>query len=83
MRIVSRYFRHVFHSALAVLVVAALSHCSWEEARELVQLALAGSVKPRLLAALRASGADAVGLTGLDAGLLVAARKPAHRALVD
>ncbi|MGW6056045.1 [LysW]-aminoadipate kinase [Streptomyces sp. NPDC055189] len=50
---------------------------------EVVQLALAGSVKPRLLSALRAHGADAVGLTGLDAGLLVAARKSAHRALVD
>ncbi|MFE7070370.1 [LysW]-aminoadipate kinase [Streptomyces sp. NPDC057620] len=54
-----------------------------ESTLEVVQLALAGSVKPRLLAALRASGADAVGLTGLDAGLLVAARKPAHRALLD
>ncbi|MFE1250262.1 [LysW]-aminoadipate kinase [Streptomyces sp. NPDC058741] len=50
---------------------------------EVVQLALAGSVKPRLLAALRACGADAVGLTGLDAGLLVAARRTAHRAVVD
>ncbi|MEU6769314.1 [LysW]-aminoadipate kinase [Streptomyces sp. NPDC046853] len=50
---------------------------------EVVQLALAGSVKPRLLSALRAHGVDAVGLTGLDAGLLVAARKSAHRALVD
>ncbi len=54
-----------------------------ESTLEVVQLALAGSVKPRLLAALRASGADAVGLTGLDAGLLVAARKPAHRAFLD
>ncbi|MFJ9622966.1 [LysW]-aminoadipate kinase [Streptomyces sp. NPDC101181] len=50
---------------------------------EVVQLALAGAVKPRLLAALRACGVDAVGLTGLDAGLLVAARKPAHRAVID
>lgn len=54
-----------------------------EATLEVVRLALAGSVKPRLLAALRAQGASAVGLTGLDAGLLVAARKPAHRALVD
>ncbi|GGV68757.1 putative acetylglutamate kinase-like protein [Streptomyces longisporoflavus] len=50
---------------------------------EVVQLALAGSVKPRLLSALRTHGVNAVGLTGLDAGLLVAARKSAHRALVD
>ncbi|WP_425922259.1 [LysW]-aminoadipate kinase [Streptomyces sp. FR-108] len=54
-----------------------------EPTLEVVQLALAGAVKPRLLAALRTAGADAVGLTGLDAGLLVAARKPAHRALLD
>ncbi|MPY39287.1 [LysW]-aminoadipate kinase [Streptomyces phyllanthi] len=53
-----------------------------ERTLEVVQLALAGSVKPRLLAALRACGVSAVGLTGLDAGLLVAARKSAHRALV-
>ena len=30
-------FRTIAHSALAVLVVAALSRCSWEEARELAQ----------------------------------------------
>jgi len=36
---VSRYSRTVAHSALAVLVVAALSRCSWEEARELAQQA--------------------------------------------
>ncbi|MFD9902818.1 [LysW]-aminoadipate kinase [Streptomyces sp. NPDC059063] len=54
-----------------------------ERTLEVVQLALAGSVKPRLLAALRACGVGAVGLTGLDAGLLVAARKSAHRAVVD
>ncbi|GHE47334.1 acetylglutamate kinase [Streptomyces longispororuber] len=53
-----------------------------ERTLEVVQLALAGSVKPRLLTELRARGVDAVGLTGLDAGLLVAARKPAQRALV-
>lgn len=34
---VSRYSRAVIHSALAVLVVAALSRCSWEESRELAQ----------------------------------------------
>lgn len=54
-----------------------------ERTLEVVQLALAGSAKPRLLAELRACGVDAVGLTGLDAGLLVAARKSAHRAVVD
>ncbi|MEW2235767.1 [LysW]-aminoadipate kinase [Streptomyces sp. NPDC024062] len=54
-----------------------------ERTLEVVQLALAGSVKPRLLAELRACGVDAAGLTGLDAGLLVAARKSAHRAVVD
>ncbi|OXM52845.1 [LysW]-aminoadipate kinase [Amycolatopsis alba] len=52
------------------------------ETLEVVQLALAGAVKPRLLAELRACGVKAVGLTGLDAGLLVATRKIAHRALV-
>ncbi|MEV5130126.1 [LysW]-aminoadipate kinase [[Kitasatospora] papulosa] len=54
-----------------------------ERTLEVVQMALAGSAKPRLLAELRACGVDAVGLTGLDAGLLVAARKSAHRAVVD
>ncbi|MEV5303887.1 MULTISPECIES: [LysW]-aminoadipate kinase [Streptomyces] len=54
-----------------------------ERTLEVVQLALAGSVKPRLLAALHACGVGAVGLTGLDAGLLVATRKSAHRAVVD
>jgi hypothetical protein len=32
-----RQFRPAFHAALAALVLAALSHCSWEESRELVQ----------------------------------------------
>ncbi|MEK8143139.1 hypothetical protein NKH18_15790 [Streptomyces sp. M10(2022)] len=51
-----------------------------ERTLEVVQLALAGSVKPRLLAALRACGVDAVGLTGLDAGLSwpPASRRTAH-----
>ncbi len=35
----SRYFRTIAHPALAVLVVAALSRCSWEESRELAQWA--------------------------------------------
>ncbi|MEU4333829.1 [LysW]-aminoadipate kinase [Micromonospora lupini] len=50
---------------------------------EVVVLALAGAVKPRLVAALARAGVDAVGLTGLDAGLLRARRTPVHRAVVD
>jgi [amino group carrier protein]-L-2-aminoadipate 6-kinase len=50
---------------------------------EVVVLALAGAVKPRLVAALARAGVDAVGLTGMDAGLLRARRAAAHRAVVD
>jgi acetylglutamate/LysW-gamma-L-alpha-aminoadipate kinase len=50
---------------------------------DVVVLALAGGVKPRLIAELSAHGAPAVGLTGLDGGLLRAERKAAHRAVVD
>ncbi|MEV6980974.1 [LysW]-aminoadipate kinase [Sphaerisporangium sp. NPDC051017] len=50
---------------------------------EVVTLALAGMAKPRLLTSLAALGVPAVGLTGLDAGLLRARRKAAHRAVVD
>jgi acetylglutamate/LysW-gamma-L-alpha-aminoadipate kinase len=50
---------------------------------EVVTLALAGAVKTRLTAALAVAGVTAVGLTGLDGGLLVARRQGAHRALVD
>lgn len=50
---------------------------------EVVTLALAGAVKPRLVAALARAGVGAVGLTGLDAGLLRARRVPVHRAVVD
>ncbi|TCO55593.1 [LysW]-aminoadipate kinase [Actinocrispum wychmicini] len=50
---------------------------------EVVQLALAGAVKPRLVVKLAAAGVRAVGLTGLDAGLLRARRKTAHRAVID
>lgn len=50
---------------------------------EVVQLALAGLVKPRLVGALVAAGVPAVGLTGLDAGLLRARRKSVHRTVVD
>ncbi len=50
---------------------------------EVVTLALAGAVKPRLIAALARHGARAVGLTGLDCGLLRARRKPPQRSIVD
>jgi acetylglutamate/LysW-gamma-L-alpha-aminoadipate kinase len=50
---------------------------------EVVTLALAGIVKPRLVTALLRCGAPAVGLTGLDGGLLRACRKPPQRATVD
>jgi acetylglutamate/LysW-gamma-L-alpha-aminoadipate kinase len=50
---------------------------------EVVHLALAGLAKPRLVGALGAAGVSAVGLTGIDGGLLTARRKTAHRALVD
>lgn len=50
---------------------------------EVLTLALAGSVKPALLSRLARAGCDAVGLTGLDAGLLTARRKTAHRAVID
>jgi [amino group carrier protein]-L-2-aminoadipate 6-kinase len=46
-------------------------------------MAMTGRVKPRLLAALAARGVPAAGMTGLDAGLLVARRKGAQRAVVD
>ncbi|MEU1810565.1 [LysW]-aminoadipate kinase [Micromonospora aurantiaca (nom. illeg.)] len=50
---------------------------------EVVLLALAGAVKPRLVAALAGAGVPAVGLTGLDAGLIVARRHGPHRAVID
>jgi acetylglutamate/LysW-gamma-L-alpha-aminoadipate kinase len=49
---------------------------------DVLTLAMAGRVKPRLLAALAASGVTAVGLTGVDAGMLRAVRKPARRSVV-
>jgi [amino group carrier protein]-L-2-aminoadipate/L-glutamate 6-kinase len=52
-----------------------------EATLEVVQLALAGLVKPRLVAALARAGVAAVGLTGLDAGLVRARRKPVRRAV--
>lgn len=50
---------------------------------DVVTLALVGRAKPRLLAALSRFGVRAVGLTGLDAGLLHAARKPARRSVTE
>lgn len=54
-----------------------------ERTLEVVTLALAGRVKPRLVRSLVEQGVRAVGLTGIDAGLLVARRKKAQRAVVD
>lgn len=53
------------------------------EMLEVVHLALAGLTKPRLVAELMRCEVPAVGLTGLDSGLLRARRKNAHRAMVD
>ncbi|GAB3887275.1 [LysW]-aminoadipate kinase [Kibdelosporangium lantanae] len=53
------------------------------DALEVVILALAGAAKPRLVTELVQDGVAAVGMTGLDGGLLRAKRKKAHRAVVD
>jgi [amino group carrier protein]-L-2-aminoadipate 6-kinase len=50
---------------------------------EVVTLALAGSVKPKIVAELSKLGVPSVGLTGLDGGMLRARRKSAIRAIVD
>lgn len=50
---------------------------------EVVILALAGGVKPRIVAELARLGVPAVGLTGLDGGMLRARRKSAVRSVVD
>lgn len=50
---------------------------------EVVILALAGVVKPRIVAELWRLGVPAVGLTGLDGGLLGARRKSAVRSVVE
>ncbi|GGT19398.1 [LysW]-aminoadipate kinase [Streptomyces purpureus] len=50
---------------------------------DVVVLALAGSVKPRLVAELSRHRVPAVGLTGMDGGMLRARRKSAVRAVVD
>lgn len=53
-----------------------------ERSLEVVTLALAGGVQPRLIGELLRRGVPAVGLTGLDGGLLRARRKRVHRAMV-
>jgi acetylglutamate/LysW-gamma-L-alpha-aminoadipate kinase len=50
---------------------------------EVVVLALAGAVQTRLVAGFAARGRTAVGLSGLDGGLLRAHRKQGARAIVD
>ncbi|MEV4603156.1 [LysW]-aminoadipate kinase [Amycolatopsis sp. NPDC049253] len=50
---------------------------------EVLLLALAGKVKPALVGGLVSAGVDAVGLTGLDGGLLSARRTAVHRAVLD
>ncbi|NUS12501.1 MAG: [LysW]-aminoadipate kinase [Streptomyces sp.] len=50
---------------------------------DVLTLALAGRIKPALVAGLSRYGVPAVGLTGLDAGLLRARRKTAVRVVVD
>ena len=48
---------------------------------DVVSVALAGVVQPRLVTALLRAGVPAVGLTGVDGGLLRARRRTAQRAL--
>jgi acetylglutamate/LysW-gamma-L-alpha-aminoadipate kinase len=50
---------------------------------EVLMLALAGVVKPGILVELARHGVTAIGLTGLDAGLLRARRHQALRAVAD
>ena len=52
-------------------------------ALEVVILALAGGVKPRIVAELSRPGVPSVGLTGLDGGMLHTRRKSAARSVVD
>lgn len=49
---------------------------------DVITLAMTGRAKPRLLRALAGHGVRAVGLTGLDDGLLLARRKGAQRSAV-
>lgn len=50
---------------------------------EVLTLVLAGMVKPKLLAELHRHGVAAIGLTGIDAGVLLARRRSVHRAVLD
>ncbi len=50
---------------------------------EVLQLALLGQVRPAVLGALGDGGVRAIGLSGLDAGLLRAERRAAIRTVVD
>ena len=54
-----------------------------QAAIELLTMALAGVTKPRLVTALQSAGVPAIGLTGLDGGLLRARRKAVQRAVLD
>jgi acetylglutamate/LysW-gamma-L-alpha-aminoadipate kinase len=60
-----------------------VSRKSTPEHLEVVVLALAGAVQTRLVAGLTARGRSAVGLSGVDAGLLRARRKEGVRAVVE
>ncbi|MGH3875534.1 MAG: [LysW]-aminoadipate kinase [Actinophytocola sp.] len=53
------------------------------ETLEVVILALAGGVKPKIVAELSRLGVPSVGLTGMDGGMLRARRKSAVRSVVD
>ncbi|HLL64406.1 MAG TPA: [LysW]-aminoadipate kinase [Micromonosporaceae bacterium] len=53
------------------------------ETLEVVTMALAGSVKPKLIQSMAQRGIKAMGMTGLDGQLLRARRKGAQRAVVD
>ncbi len=50
---------------------------------EVLTMAMAGLIKPRLLAELHRHGVRAIGLTGIDAGIIRAHRSLAHKAEVD
>lgn len=50
---------------------------------DVVTLAMTGRAKPPIVAALTAGGMRAIGLTGLDAGLLRAKRKGPRRTIID
>ncbi|MCP2166899.1 [LysW]-aminoadipate kinase [Goodfellowiella coeruleoviolacea] len=50
---------------------------------EVLLMALAGKIKPGLVAALARHGARAAGLTGMDGNLLRAKRTATHRAVLD